>query len=50
MKEVRDKVRCNMCYGIYDEDIVECPKCKTDAYLMQPFWERDNENFKTKET
>ena len=23
--------------NIYDEEIKECPKCKTDAYLMQPY-------------
>ena len=32
-----DKCRCNMCMGIYDEEVLECPKCKTDQYLMQPF-------------
>lgn len=36
-KEVIDKVRCNNCMNVYDEDILECPKCKTDEYLMQPF-------------
>jgi hypothetical protein len=42
-KEVTDKVRCNNCYGVYDEDITECPKCKTDKYLMQPFMHNDKE-------
>ena len=28
-------VRCNMCMEIYSYlDILECPECKTDAYLM----------------
>lgn len=29
--------RCNNCLGIFDEDIAECPTCKTDGFLMQPF-------------
>ncbi len=29
--------RCNNCMTVYDEDIIKCPKCKTDKYLMQPF-------------
>ena len=37
VQEITDKVRCNNCYGVFHEDIAECPKCKTDAYLMQPF-------------
>lgn len=37
VKEVADKVRCNNCMGIFDENINVCPKCGTDAYLMQPF-------------
>lgn len=36
---ILDKVRCNNCYGVFDEAITGCPKCKTDAYLMQPFGE-----------
>lgn len=39
MTDQEQKVRCNMCYGVFDEDIIECPKCKTDNYLMQPFEE-----------
>lgn len=35
--QINNKVRCNNCYGIFDEDLQECPKCKTDEYLMQPF-------------
>lgn len=27
-------VRCNMCMNEYDETIVECLPCKTDAYLV----------------
>lgn len=38
-KEVKDKVRCNKCMTVHDENIEECPKCKTDKYLMQPFKE-----------
>lgn len=37
MKTVTDKTRCNNCYEVFPEDQVECPNCKTDAYLMQPF-------------
>ncbi len=34
---MKNKCRCNNCMAIYDEDIIECPKCQTDRYLMQPF-------------
>ena len=28
-------VRCNMCMEVYlDLDIIDCPECKTDSYLM----------------
>ena len=28
-------VRCNMCMNVYlDIDIIDCPECKTDSYLM----------------
>lgn len=37
--EVKDKVRCNYCMLIQDENITECINCKTDEYLMQPFME-----------
>lgn len=37
MVEVTDQVRCNNCMGIFDEDVVDCPNCHTDEYLMQPF-------------
>lgn len=40
-QEVTDKVRCNNCYGVYDENVTVCPKCKTDQYLMQPFMHDD---------
>ena len=26
--------RCNNCMTYFHEDITECPKCKTDGYLM----------------
>lgn len=48
-QEVTDKVRCNNCYGIYDEDIKVCPKCKTDEYLMQPFMHNDKKAESTRE-
>ena len=46
--EKESKVRCNNCMGEYTEDELElledkngnfkgCPKCKTDAYLMDDF-------------
>ena len=35
--EVTDKVRCNNCMAIFDEDTIECSKCHTDEYFMQPF-------------
>ena len=29
-------VRCNMCMNVYsDIDIIDCPECKTDAYMME---------------
>lgn len=39
--------RCNNCMTILDETVKECPKCKTEAYLMQPYedvqvWETHN--------
>lgn len=43
---ITNKCRCNNCYGIFEEDIKECPKCKTDAYLMQPY-EENNIEIKT---
>ena len=30
-------VRCNMCMAKYDETIIECSPCKTDAYLMENY-------------
>jgi uncharacterized protein YbaR (Trm112 family) len=28
-------VRCNMCMEVYlDLDLIDCPECKTDLYLM----------------
>lgn len=28
-------VRCNMCMEVYSAfDIIECPECKTNDYLM----------------
>lgn len=38
MIEINDKVRCNNCMNVYDEDIDQCPICKTDGYLMQPYY------------
>ena len=35
MKE--EKCRCNNCLLVLRGDIEECPICKTDKYLMQPF-------------
>lgn len=43
MKEITDKVRCNNCYGVFDEDIEKCPNCDTDEYLMQPFMVGESE-------
>lgn len=37
MVEVTDKVRCNNCMSIFDEDTIECGNCNTDQYFMQPF-------------
>ena len=29
-------IQCNMCEEVYsDYDVMECPECKTDAYMME---------------
>jgi hypothetical protein len=43
---IEDKVRCNNCMKVYDQNIKQCPECKTDKYLMQPFENEDIEQFK----
>jgi len=32
-------VRCNNCMNVFDEDITECPICKSEEYLMDNFEE-----------
>ena len=29
-------IRCNMCMNVYEDyDIVDCPTCETDNYMME---------------
>lgn len=35
--EQENTVRCNNCMGIYNKEVLDCPKCKTDKYLMEDY-------------